>query len=97
MLSKIRKDGGAEMHAESNCHEEEETHDGKMNDDIDKGVNERFSPGIFKKAPSSKGVINVITKSKLNSGFIFENEISISDKNANTLASDNFFKKRGKY
>ena len=65
------------------------------NDDPDKGTNERFSPGIFKKAPSSKGVINVITKSKLNSGFVFENEISISDKNANTLASDNIFKKRG--
>ena len=65
------------------------------NDDLDKGTNERFSPGIFKKAPSSKGVINVITKSKLNSGFVFENEISISDKNANTLASDNIFKKRG--
>ena len=65
------------------------------NDDLDKDTNERFSPGIFKKAPSSKGVINVTTKSKLNSGFVFENEISISDKNANTLASDNIFKKRG--
>ena len=66
-----------------------------FNDDLDKDTNERFSPGIFKKAPSSKGVINVTTKSKLNSGFVFENEISISDKNANTLASDNIFKKRG--
>ena len=65
------------------------------NDDLDKDTNERFSPGIFKKAPSSKGVINVTTKSKLNSGFVFENEISISDKNANILASDNIFKKRG--
>ena len=42
------------------------------NDDLDKDTNERFSPGIFKKAPSSKGIINVTTKSKLNSGFVFE-------------------------